>query len=276
MEVKDFAHAVNIEASAKISLHEQLTEFIRSKIRTGVFKPGEQMIPESELSSMLHISRTTVRQSMETLVDEGLLLRYRRRGSFIADTKMKRPISSLYNYSENMRSLNVIPSSQVLQCEVIAADENIRRILHLNTEEKRVFLLKRLRCGDHKPIMIETSYIPYDLCRGIEKHDFTVCSLYQVLDEEYAMKVEHATEIIAAILIRESDARLLKCKSREAGYQIRRISETKIGTIIEYTTSVTRADMCEFQIELYESDKHNQQKTNVARNISFANHKADK
>jgi len=272
MEIRDFDHAVSLAASAQTPLHIQLADFVRSKIRSGAFKPGDQMIPENDLCTALHISRTTVRQSMEALVEEGLLIRYRRRGSFIADQKMKRPISSLYNFSGNMRQLNVVPSSQVLVSSVQEADADVRGKLQLKEKHAQVFLLKRLRCADGKPILVETTYVPYSVCPGIEQHDYAVTSLYQVLAEEYAAKVVHATETIAAILIREEEAKLLKCKSRDAGYQISRVSETRSGQLIEYTTSITRADMCEFTLELYDAPEHSAQRTNVIRSISVQKH----
>ena len=60
---------------------------------------------------------------MDRLVDEGLLVRYRGRGSFIADPKMKRNINYLYNFTENMRELGAVPASVVIKSEVVEADQ---------------------------------------------------------------------------------------------------------------------------------------------------------
>ncbi|MBF1685323.1 MAG: winged helix-turn-helix transcriptional regulator, partial [Selenomonas sp.] len=84
MEKEDFTSAINMQLSSSIPIYEQLANFIRLKVRTNIFKPGDKMIPENDLCDLLGISRTTVRQAMELLVDEGLIIRYRRKGSFIA------------------------------------------------------------------------------------------------------------------------------------------------------------------------------------------------
>ena len=251
MEKEDFTGAINMQLSSSIPIYEQLANFIRLKVRTNIFKPGDKMIPENDLCELLGISRTTVRQAMEMLVDEGLIIRYRRKGSFIAEPKMKRPINNLYNFSANMRELHATPSSVILNQEIIAAHADLAEILQLPTTHPEVFQLDRLRCADERPVLIERTSIPYYLCPGIEQYDFTTTSLYQVLSQNYALNLYHATETIAAVLLREDEAKLLRCRARDAGYKITRISHLDTGFVYEYTHSITRADMCEFQMELY-------------------------
>ena len=123
--------------------------------------------------------------------------------------------------------------------------------MQLPSSNPEIFQLDRLRCADGKPVLIERTTIPYYLCPGIEQHDFTMTSLYQVLSQNYALNLYHATETIAAVLLREDEAKLLRCRARDAGYKITRISHLDTGFVYEYTHSITRADMCEFQMELY-------------------------
>jgi GntR family transcriptional regulator len=33
-----------------------------------------------------------------------------------------------------------------------------------------VFFLSRLRCANGEPVLLEKTYIPYYLCKGIQKH----------------------------------------------------------------------------------------------------------
>ncbi len=270
MKKDDFKNAVNLQTAPNIPIYEQLANFIRFQIRTNIFKSGEKMLPENDLCDVLNISRTTVRQAMEILVEEGLIIRYRRKGSFVADSKMKRPINNLYNFTENMKEINAIPSSIVLEQRVITATNKLSNILQLPPSSKEVFYLERIRCANDKPILIEKTSIPYYLCPDIEKVDFAHTSLYSILNDNYSLNLYHATEVIAAILIREEEAKLLRCHKKDAGYKITRISHLNVGTVCEYTTSVTRADMCEFQLELHKKvpGKPNMS-ANIQRNINL-------
>jgi GntR family transcriptional regulator len=218
------------------------------------------MIAEQELSSMLNVSRTTIRQSMNRLVDEGLLVRYRGKGSFIADQKLRRNINYMYNFTENIRDSGAVPSSLVLRQEVCQANPIICEQLHLPKDTDRVFFLSRLRCADNEPLIIEKTYIPYYLCEGIETVDFSTASLYQTLSNWYSLNLFHAVETIEAVIIGGDNKKKLKCKGRMPGYKIQRISYLESDYVFEYTTSVTRADKCIFRLDLYKnanSVKHN-------------------
>lgn len=56
---------------------------LRRKVLSGEVGHGEQLKPELELCRDLNLSRTTVRKAVASLVEEGLLVRQRGRGSFV-------------------------------------------------------------------------------------------------------------------------------------------------------------------------------------------------
>jgi len=56
---------------------------LRRKVLGGEVGHGEQLRPELELCREINLSRTTVRKAIACLVNEGLLVRYRGRGTFV-------------------------------------------------------------------------------------------------------------------------------------------------------------------------------------------------
>lgn len=269
MDAATFTKTFRFSQNTEIPMYEQLLSYFRMMIQAGELKPGDKVLPENEICQILHISRTTVRQAMDQLVGEGLIVRYRGKGSFIADPKMKRSINYLYNFTENMRELGVTPYSHVLQAEVIPADPIVHERLHLLSEPSKVFHLRRLRCADQEPILLEDTYIPYYLCEGIEEVDFSTSSIYQVLSTRYALNLYHATETIEAIVISQTDAKHLECKAKAPGYRITRISDLDTGYPFEYTTSVTRAEKCVFQLELYKNNNAAKNALNFQRQVNL-------
>ncbi len=267
MDINYFKETFQFQAGSSKPLYEQLASYIKIQIKAGVLKPGEQMITETQLCDILGVSRNTVRHSLNHLVDDGLLVRYRGKGSFIADEKIKRPINYLYNFTENMMSLGATPSSIILSHEVLEADKKIQEKLQLPPGQTRVYNLVRLRCADGVPILYERTYIPYYLCPGIENINFETVSLYHILDEHFKLNLYHATETIEAVLINPAEAKLLQCKSKSAGYKISRISHLDSGFKFEYTSSITRADKCVFQMELYKNAGGNKLPVNIQRNV---------
>ncbi|GKW23662.1 phosphonate metabolism transcriptional regulator PhnF [Pectobacterium carotovorum subsp. carotovorum] len=234
------------------AMYIQLAAFIRHQIRLGIFKKNDRMATENELCEILGISRTTVRQAMNVLLEEGLLVRQRGRGSFIAERKINRALNSLYNFTSSMHEQNIEPRSDVISSTVCEASDEIAGLLLLPADQRRVFRLERVRYGDGSPLLHEITYVTYNLCPGIEEHNFSVSSLYEILKSRYGLNIFHATETIEAIIIGTEAADNLQCiPATTPGYRITRISSLENNFVFEYTTSITRADKCTFRVDMY-------------------------
>lgn len=246
-----------LDDSSEIPLYEQLMTFLRMHIRSGQLPAGTKLPTETFLCDSLGISRTTIRQCMNRLVAEGLIVRRRGQGSFVADKKIHRTINNtMYNFTESMREVGAVPSSLVLEKGVVLAPNDIADIMQL-AEGTQMFRLKRLRYANGQPLILETTYVPYYLCSGIEYVNFETSSLYHVLTTHYDLRPYHAVETIAAIIIPHNAAHHLECGTLVPGYSINRLSYLDTNTVFEYTTSITRADKCVFQLDLYNSQSKN-------------------
>ena len=255
MTTEYFRKTFKFNPSNNEPLYSQLATYIKMQIKAGVLKNDDRLISEIEFCDILKVSRSTVRGAMNRLVEDGLLVRRPGKGSFIAEKRMQRNIDYLYNFTENIHRTGAEPSSIVLKCNTINAEDYVRDILNLPPNNGRVFFLSRIRCADGEPILIENTSIPYYLCEGIEKFDFSERSLYNVLRAEYGLHIYHADETIEAVLIKGETKNLLQCKSNSPGYKIRRLSYLDNEYIFEYTTSITRADKCVFKLNLVNDSK---------------------
>lgn len=248
-------------------LYLQLARYFRRLLDTGVLQPGEQMPPEEELFRALNISRTTIRQAMNLLVAEGDLVRYRARGTFVCEKKLTRKLNHLYNFSSDMADVGMTPSSIVLKSEIVSAsDTYIANRLELPRICQDVFNLRRVRCANGTPVLIEDTYIPCYLCPEIEKYDFNTDSLYDVLRRVYNFQPASASETLQAIVIPKNEQKILKCPAKTVGYRIIRIGRTDSNRIYEFTTSITRGDICLYQFELNDTSAANSKSSIVVQN----------
>jgi len=71
--------------------HVRVREILRERILKGQYPPGCRLPPECELPKQMRVSSTTIVRAMNDLVREGLIVRRRRSGSYVADPT-KRPI----------------------------------------------------------------------------------------------------------------------------------------------------------------------------------------
>ncbi|MCW8130352.1 MAG: GntR family transcriptional regulator [Planctomycetota bacterium] len=69
--------------------HVRIRELLRERIAEGTYPPGSRLPTESELPKQLRVSSTTVIRALNDLAREGLIVRRRRSGSYVADPNRK-------------------------------------------------------------------------------------------------------------------------------------------------------------------------------------------
>lgn len=238
-------------------LYIQLMNFMKKDIVSGVLNVGDLLPAESELCETYKLSRTTVRQALDILAREQLIIRRRGRGSYVANPKLSRRLNHLYSFSEDMKTIGLKPSSEILETSLITADESIQETLKLPQTNITVLKLVRLRKANEEPLLFETSFIPSYLCPGIEDLDFGISSLYSILRGKYELKLYRALETLEAVKINKQTASLLECKVSSAGFKIERVAYLKSEIPFELTRSITRSDRCRFQVELFANNTVN-------------------
>lgn len=76
-----------IKRDSSKTLYKQVQEYILNKINEGIYKLGEAIPTERELSQKLSVSRYTIRRAIQDLVHEGCLYRVQGSGTFVYDNK---------------------------------------------------------------------------------------------------------------------------------------------------------------------------------------------
>ncbi len=66
-------------------LYERLRAYLLDEIRSGRLGPGDRIPSEMSLAEQFHVSRITSKKALETLERDGLIVRFRGKGSFVAD-----------------------------------------------------------------------------------------------------------------------------------------------------------------------------------------------
>ncbi|CUH97817.1 hypothetical protein P22_3963 [Propionispora sp. 2/2-37] len=255
----------NIVHESTVPLYYQLFTLIKNEIQNGTLKPGDLLPPESQLCSQYGLSRSTVRQALNQLVEENLVIRRRGKGSFVAEKKLSRNLNHLYNFTEDMFELGIYPHSHVLENTVEYATGEIAKKLNLNEGTTKVFKLTRLRLANTEPLLLEITHIPLYLCPDIVNEDFSNTSLYNFLKSRYNLNLHKAIETYEAVKLNKEMARLLSCKSGASAFKIQRIAYLDSGIPFELTNSYQKGTACKLRLELYA----NQNKVNFSRETTI-------
>src|SRR5262249_55960729 len=76
-----------IDRASPVPYYFQLAELLEQEIVGGRWQPGVRLPSEPGLCDRFGLSRTTVRQALSRLEQEGLIMRDKGRGTFVSDSK---------------------------------------------------------------------------------------------------------------------------------------------------------------------------------------------
>ena len=128
-----------INRQSKLPLYHQLYEILRDDILSGEWQPGDMIPPESELVKRYQVSRTTVRQVLDMLVNEGLIYRQQGRGTFVAHPTVEQALVRIISFTDDMRQRGFKPGTTVLSSGLIPAPQDIAEKLEVEPGEEEVW-----------------------------------------------------------------------------------------------------------------------------------------
>lgn len=231
-------------------LYSQLILIIKRCIFSGELKPGDRMPSESELCSRYGISRSTARQAFGALEKEGFVYRRRGLGSFVANPKLRKNVSSLYSFSAQARMEGMEPSSRIIHYEVIEADPRLMEIFRIADSGFMVNYIYRIREADGVPLILEKTYIPYKICSVLNSYRLEHESLYNILNKECGIMPHHGVESYEVVQVSKQESELLDCHAGTLAFAVERIGYLENNEVYEFTQSIVRGDRCKFEVPL--------------------------
>ncbi|MEX0381245.1 GntR family transcriptional regulator [Leuconostoc sp. MS02] len=224
-----------------IQIHNQ----IKARIEAGEWQSQKRLPAERELSETFNVSRMTLRQAIQTLVDEGLLERKVGSGTYIAEKKVSERALGMTSFTELMASTGRISKTQTVSYKITSPSAS--EIMHLQlADDDDVLVMERLRLGDNEPILLERTTLPAKLISDFSRHDLTE-SLYVTL-EKAGIQPGRAEQTISAALANERLSELLQIKRGDAILSVRQVSFDQNERPFEYVRSYYVGERFEFTL----------------------------
>lgn len=246
-----FLENKELDKRVPIPLYFQLKELIVAEIKSGQY-PVDSLIPtEKELSEQFDISRTTVRQAVTELVQEGWLYRVKSKGTFIARQKIKQDfLQRLETFQEQMERIGLEPSTEVLDFKFIKASKEVSENLQIEEGEQVIYLFRR-RFGNGEPVVTVETYLPFEKCAFIKDQDFERVSLYDVLSAREETRIFSAKRLVEAVEANNSDVQYLHVRKGSPIQLVHTVSVNKADVALEYSIARYRGDASSFQLYVY-------------------------
>ncbi|NAS23271.1 UTRA domain-containing protein [Herbidospora sp. NEAU-GS84] len=164
---------------ARSSLYQQVAAELRKAIYSGEFRPGDQIPTETELMDGHQVSRNTVRLALGELENEGLILRMRRRGTFVRERRplLMRPQDELLPLGGDLPRFDAFVhavtsegrvAEQNIEVQIVQPPPDVATRLELVEDDAHTVVRRRLRYVDGQPYNTNDSYYPLKLVAGSE------------------------------------------------------------------------------------------------------------
>ncbi len=240
--------AVTVDRRSPVPLYYQLAEQLEAAIHAGDLAPGVRLETEVQLADRCGLSRPTVRQAIQHLVDRGLLVRKRGVGTQVVQAQVRRTIelTSLY---DDLMAAQRSPRTKVLDLATVPAGDQVAKDLGM-APGTGVVRLRRLRLTDSEPLALMTNHLPADIveltAEGLEQR-----GLYETL-RAAGVNLRIAHQTIGARAASTAEAALLDERRGVPLLTMTRTAFDDKGRAIEYGTHVYRADRYSFTLTLVE------------------------
>ena len=203
--------ANSIRRDSPVPFYFQLSELLEQQITNGSWSPGFRLPSEPELCRSFGLSRTTIRQALSRLEQEGLIERRKGQGTFVCES---RPRSWLLQSSDGFFQEEVERRGRTVTSVVLRSVTRgplppwASAALRLGDAEGAT--LERVRSIDGLVAMYNVNHLPPGIAERVLPLDDPNESLYQRLQRLAGTEAAGGRRVVEAVRAEERLARLLE------------------------------------------------------------------
>jgi GntR family transcriptional regulator len=189
-----------MKVTRQTPVSQQIVLILEKRIREGLYKPGERIPSESELSSEFGVSRSSLRTALAKLESTGLLLIKHGEGTFVSSlfTDNNGLLGAIWQYDHLIRLHGKKPSTKAITVKKESASVEIAKKLRLGQDEL-VVITERLFFADDVPVILTNDYFPLKLFDiPIEQVDFNH-SITEILKKYCNQEINYSNAKLEAI-----------------------------------------------------------------------------
>lgn len=239
-----------IDKNLPLPLYYQLKQIIMNSIDEGIYQEDTAIPTEFELIHKYDVSRTTVRQALNELVNEGYLYRKKGIGTFVSpqskiDEKYDAFNTSIYKIDRVINRNGFVCKTEFLDAGVTLATHDVAAYLEIEAGEE-VWFMDRIRYADNKPASFSRSYFDKRLVDNFD-NDAKKASqhFYQYLESK-GYKISIIREKLKPGLPDKDVKKALSLDDKTPIMLIEDIGYLEDGTPMEFSVSVLDVSFVDF------------------------------
>ncbi|MEH3034433.1 MAG: GntR family transcriptional regulator [Aeromicrobium erythreum] len=235
-----------LDRTSPVPLYFQVAEQLERAIVSGEIEAGERLDNEIAMAQELGLSRPTMRQAIQVLVDKGMLVRRRGVGTQVVRGQVHRPVE-LTSLFDDLSALGHQPHTKVLSLDQVTADDEVGDELQVSVGAP-VWSLRRLRSIGDEPLALMHNFLPCDVV-DLGGVDLEAQGLYAHLrDAGFVIRV--ARQRISARGVNAEESALLDEAQDAPVLTMQRTAYDSSGRAVEYGRHAYRPSLYSFDMTL--------------------------
>lgn len=238
----------DLDKGSSMPLHMQAEMRLRNLITEEKYLKGELLPNEVEMAENFGISRNTLRQAINKLVYEGLLVRKKGVGTKVAKKGIVGGAHNWLSFSEEMKRLGVEIRNYEFHVSFKKVPSYVADFFNLKDKNQKLLCMERVRGKKEYPFVYFISYFnPIIPMTGSE--DFSR-PLYDILEKDYGIVVKTSNEHISARLAEDEElADKLEIDTTDPILIRRRAVYDTTDRPVEFNVGYYRADSFVYTVE---------------------------
>ncbi len=241
---------VTVLGHAKLA--SRVREELRDRLRDSELAEGGRLSPEVELAASLGVSRTTIREALLQLEQEGLVMRLHGRGTFVRPrARLRGSLNANDSATELIRAHGMEPLTSDARVASVHADGDVAAALGI-PPRTRLIRLERVRTADRRPVAFTIDMIPARLLdeSGVDPECLVDpdLSLYRVYAERLGRSIAEGQASIRLARADDLVAARLELPVGSPLMRIEQVDSTSEGEPVLFSIESYVADTFEFSV----------------------------
>jgi GntR family transcriptional regulator len=227
--------------------YHRISELLRERIETGLLKQGDRIPTEEELRLQFAVSRTTVRQALQRLEQDGLIERHAGRGSFVAYAEPSAARFKMTCLLGDLISLGLPATASLKERAIVVPPPAVAESMGLEAGETVLTFLKLVSVDD-RVFAVRRTYLPQWMSDRLSDDDLRSERLLAVLASKCGVRCIEAEQLVEALV---ADSEMSGYLGLEVGSPVLSVTRSTVDhrrACIEHSINLYRSDRTRFYI----------------------------
>jgi len=237
-----------LDPKSPVPYHAQIEAYLRDLIKDKRFVDGKNLLPKEEsLSKKFGVSRNTIRQALNKLVQEGLIERKKGVGSKVVQNKISTRLDNWISFTKEMKNQGIEVVNYLIDISLVNAEEEIYKALSISKPQK-IWCLKKIRGSKEACYLYSVSY--FHPRTGVSDKDNFKKPLYSLLEKQHDVIVSLSKERLSAIKAGEKLAELLNIDENDPVLKRERTVFDSGNRPVEYNIVYYKTEYFTYDIDI--------------------------